>query len=255
MKYTNNSKRILTCDGHLHLAGREDFAQYLVNHQIVCTINCQNQEEWHLNRSLLGEQRHHQYLSYGIHPWDAAQNSSIVTHLYEACDIIGEVGLDKPWTDVSLTVQLPIFRQQLAIAQQLKKPVILHTKGYEALILDHIREFPNTYYVHWYSSDKYLEEYIAEDVYLSVGPSVISDPSVQQVARLTPSERLLVESDGIEATAWAYDQALSGTDSLTFYQASMVQTIQTVAKLRQSSPDDISSLCHNNLLNFINTSA
>ena len=66
----------------------------------------------------------------GLHPWQAASYfvNDMLPYL-TACPVIGEIGMDSVWCDVPLDRQEEVFRAQLAIACQMKKPVILHTKG------------------------------------------------------------------------------------------------------------------------------
>ena len=88
----------------------------------------------------------------GLHPWQAASYfvNDMLPYL-TACPVIGEIGMDSVWCDVPLDRQEEVFRAQLAIACQMKKPVILHTKGEEDRIASILPEYPNTYLVHWYS--------------------------------------------------------------------------------------------------------
>ena len=58
---------------------------------------------------------------------------------YRQADAVGEIGLDREWTDGPLAAQLPVFRAQLRIAAALGKPVILHTKGAEREVLEELR--------------------------------------------------------------------------------------------------------------------
>ena len=53
--------------------------------------------------------------------------------------------------------------------------------------------------VHWYSADHDLDGYLDLDCYFSVGPDVIWNPAVQQVAKRVPENRILLETDGMEA--------------------------------------------------------
>ena len=48
-----------------------------------------------------------------------------------ACDFIGEIGMDNVWCQVPESVQRSVFARQLEIAEELHKPVLLHTKGME----------------------------------------------------------------------------------------------------------------------------
>ena len=97
----------------------------------------------------------------GLHPWQAASYfvNDMLPYL-TACPVIGEIGMDSVWCDVPLDRQEEVFRAQLAIACQMKKPVILHTKGEEDRIASILPEYPNTYLIHWYSCEEYLDQYL-----------------------------------------------------------------------------------------------
>ncbi len=124
--------------------------------------------------------------------------------------VIGEIGMDSVWCDVPLSKQEKVFCAQLELASALKKPVVLHTKGQEKKIAGLIRNYENTYLVHWYSGEEGLSEFLELDCYFTVGPDVFYNPSVQRAARLAPENRLLVETDGCSAVKWAYENFLGG---------------------------------------------
>ena len=71
----------------------------------------------------------------GIHPWHALDGdiSAIETCALSA-KAIGEIGLDF-LCDVPREAQIAIFRAQLALAERLKKPVVLHcVKAFEEVM-------------------------------------------------------------------------------------------------------------------------
>lgn len=121
---------------------------------------------------------------FGLHPWYADQwkVEDMMPYL-EKCQVIGEIGMDSLWCNVPLKRQKEVLEKQLQIAAEWKKPVVLHTKDQEREILELIRKYPNTYLVHWYSADHDLDGYLDLDCYFSVGPDVIWNPAVQQVAK------------------------------------------------------------------------
>lgn len=146
--------------------------------------------------------------TYGLHPWQADNyNVSDMEPYLNACSVIGEIGMDGVWCDVPLMIQERVFREQLLLAERLHKPVILHTKGQESQIAAIIKDYENTYLVHWYSSMEHLEAYLALNCYYSIGPDVWWNEAVRRVAALVPLERILVETDGMNAVKWAYDVA------------------------------------------------
>lgn len=159
-------------------------------------------EEFH---SLKKMQEEYSFLiSYGIHPWYAAHlDVEKVKPYLDQVNFIGEIGLDNVWCNTDLNCQKEVFDAQLRYAMDTHKPVILHVKGMEKEVLTFLRKYPNRYLVHWYSCFEYLQEYIDLGCYFTIGPSVDSDSAVQNVAQNIPLDRMLIESDGIGAVAWA----------------------------------------------------
>lgn len=144
---------------------------------------------------------------FGLHPWYADQwkVEDMMPYL-EKCQVIGEIGMDSLWCNVPLKRQKEVLEKQLQIAAEWKKPVVLHTKDQEREILELIKKYPNTYLVHLYSADHDLDGYLDLDCYFSVGPDVIWNPAVQQVAKRVPENRILLETDGMEAVKWAWEE-------------------------------------------------
>lgn len=194
----------------------------------------------------------------GLHPWYADRHtvSEMLPYL-NAWPVIGEIGMDNVWCDTPLPVQEQVFREQLAIACELKKPVILHTKGQEAEIASIIEEYPNTYLVHWYSADRHLERYLALDCYFSIGPDVWWNADVRRVAAMVPLNRLLIETDGMGAVAWAYAQAPTQNGSTNnssrrkppeSIAAALSETLITTAEIRQMAPEELGRQVRENLI-------
>lgn len=168
-------------------------------------------------------------ISFGIHPWyaDRLIPEQVLPYLEQA-DFIGEIGLDNTWCRTNPEVQKEIFETQLSYACQMQKSVILHVKGMEWEMLDFLKRYPNRYLVHWYSCSDFLEEYIDLDCYFTLGPSVDRDASVQNAAKKVPLDRILLESDGIEAMAWAKNSAETEVDYISVLQDSL----QEIARIR-----------------------
>lgn len=143
--------------------------------------------------------------TYGLHPWHAAQFSvaEMLPYLKKG-RLLGEIGLDSEWCEVPLELQKKTFLAQLKLAGSWNMPVILHTKGQEKEVLCFIRTFKPPILVHWYSAEKHLDGYIKKDCFFSVGPDVRQNAAVQNVVKNVRLNRLLVESDGMDAVRWAY---------------------------------------------------
>ena len=161
-------------------------------------------EEWEYLRSMLPREE----ISFGIHPWYADQyEPGQYPDLYRECAVIGEIGMDALWCDVSLERQKEVFEAQLQIAADLQKPVVLHTKNCEAQIAEIIREFPRPVLVHWYSGDeKSLSAFLEQECFFTLGPDTSLQADSLLLSRV-PQDHLLTETDGVGAIRWAYEEA------------------------------------------------
>lgn len=80
-------------------------------------------------------------------------------------------GMDSVWCDIPLDIQQKRLEEQLQIAADLKKPVLLHTKGQEKRIAELLRGFPYHICAHWYSgTEQDLEPYLDLGCYFTLGP-------------------------------------------------------------------------------------
>lgn len=232
-------------DAHCHLENNPSLAQLQIQNGIKSIINCQNPQEWSTNLQLT---EHKQPLSFGIHPWDADKLTfeSVLPYL-EKADVIGEIGLDSVWTKNSLALQTPIFTKQIAWAYTQQKPVILHTKGCEELILHTIQKYPNRYLIHWYDSPNFQQEYLAADCYFSFCLAVLSDPSIVKLAKTVPLERMLVETDGLGSVEWLEKRSIKAEE----YPSILAKTITALAKLRNIDQERLTAQLAKNLNDFL----
>ena len=153
------------------------------------------------------------YLSFGLHPWYAEKYSfEEMEPFLHAAKIIGEIGLDNIWCSVPMKKQKSILQLQLALAKQKGCPIILHTKGMELEIAHLIKNINVCKIIHWYSCHNYIEEYIKQDAYFTVGPDIWENQLVQEVVKKVPISRLLLETDGLAALEWVLKRSCSADD-------------------------------------------
>lgn len=200
--------------------------------------------------------------SFGIHPWYSAQEAlENAMEAFRSCDMIGEIGMDSVWCEVPLELQRRKLEQQLQIAADFGKPVILHTKGQEREIADLLKGFPNPVCVHWYSGTmEDLERYLELDSYFTIGPDFADicrsqkerGTERQAVCRRIVSEvsldRLFVETDGISAVAWA-----KNTEVLDWKVLSEVLegNMEFLAACRQIPMEELRTVMDGNLRDFL----
>lgn len=232
-------------DAHCHLADDNELLTLLKNHRIPAMINCQSPTEWAHNKAITADAPFLQ-LSFGIHPWDTDKLTfeECLIPLNEA-SFIGEIGLDNLWTEIPLNRQMVTFKQQLAYAFETKKPVILHTKDREKEVLDTIKSYPNRYLVHWYGTLDYLDEYLALGCYFTIGPSLENEPYLVELMTRVPFDRLLMESDGLEAMKWAHQT------TTVDYIAEQEKVLHIMGKVFHQSPESVGWQLRHNFHNWI----
>ena len=150
------------------------------------------------------------FASLGIHPEEVKMNENLEKQLDSIITLIkknkqnicaiGEIGLDHYFVkDRELyPLQKTIFEKMLLLAQDLKLPVNLHTKGAEKIVFDTLPSYdiPNIN-IHWYSGpEKFLNLGMDRGYYFSITPAISYSPVVKKVALNIDKEHLLLESDG-----------------------------------------------------------
>lgn len=186
----------------------------------------------------------------GLHPWRAADfDPRVLKWCLQQVPIIGEIGLDTVWTDVPLAVQREVFVHQLQLAVELGKPVILHTKGAEAEVLQWLLRYtPPKVIVHWYSGNAdHLPGYVELGCYFTLGPDIRVNQAVQTVCRQVPLDRLLTETDGTDAIAWVTGEPCS----LAPVPQVLENTLATAAELRGVTSVQMQDAVYANLLAFL----
>lgn len=142
----------------------------------------------------------------GVHPHDAKVADGLLGPLRKVgarpeVVAIGEMGLDYHYMRSPAEVQQAAFRAQIRIARDLGKPVVLHLReahddAMEILTSEGVDEVGGI--VHCFSSGPAeLSEYLDLGLYVSFS-GIVTFPQarpVREAARLTPADRLLVETD------------------------------------------------------------
>ena len=154
----------------------------------------------------LAERYGHVYAAAGIHPENCAGfQDADLTALRQLLAqpkvaAIGEIGLDYYWAEnPPRDFQQMVFRKQLALAEELDLPVIVHDREAHGDSLSIIREFPAvTGVFHCFSgSPEMAGELLNRGWYLGFdGPITYKNARrAPEVAAITPLERMVVETD------------------------------------------------------------
>ncbi len=140
----------------------------------------------------------------GIHPEKSKDNLESMIHLIQensgAISGIGEIGLDKTYakTDDDFKRQKDVFSKLLSMAENLKKPVSVHSRK----TLDEIFEIIPSYHIpgfllHWFDgSKKQLSRAMDLGCFVSYGPVTVYSQDKQVLLSNTNKDKILVETDG-----------------------------------------------------------
>lgn len=133
----------------------------------------------------------------GVHPWCAdGGNISDVERRAAEADAIGEIGLDFA-CDTPREEQKRIFMEQLALAERLEKPVVLHcVRAFEEVmrILKNYR-LKAAIFHGFIGSVEQAQRAVRQGYYLSFGERTFRSPKSVEAMRSTPLSNLFVETD------------------------------------------------------------
>ena len=166
----------------------------------------------------------------GIHPWQAADGFDLdavrAQLAAEQSSGVGEIGLDRLKSKTISDPQRKLFGQQLALAAELRRPVVLHGAKCWGEVVAACRPYKGripAFLFHGFSrSAGLLPDIFALDGYVSVGPALLNDHAVnyRALVKELPPDRILIETD--------MDYALPETDA----DATLRQIAAALASLR-----------------------
>ena len=185
------------------------------------------------------------FATVGVHPHDAAKADSAALSRLPALLAhpkiigLGEIGLDYHYDFSPRDVQRAVFAEQLGIARDAAKPIVIHTReawdDTIALLADHWAPAGIGGIMHCFSGGpEEARQALDLGFYLSFGGIVTFSKahSVQQAARQTPADRLLIETDAPYLAPVPY----RGKRNEPAY---IVATARRLAELRGESVEEV----------------
>ena len=129
---------------------------------------------------------------------DAAAKTATHVTAFAAC-AVGEIGLDYHYDFAARDVQRDVFAAQLALAQQLGRPVIIHTREATDDTFDVLAQAGALRGVfHCFTGDAAMARRALDIGFFLSFSGILTFPkaeSIRDAARLVPDDRLLVETD------------------------------------------------------------
>ena len=173
----------------------------------------------------------------GVHPHQAADGES-VDELAALADgklvAVGEIGLDFYRDYAPREAQRAVFTDQLGLARELGKPVIIHTRAAADETAALLTDFDGTVVMHCFSSPELLPVALERGYYVSFAGNVTYPKAVElrEVAAEVPQDRILVETD----CPFLAPQPVRGKRNEPAY---VVHTLASLAETRGEDPDEL----------------
>ncbi len=201
------------------------------------------------------------YFTVGAHPHEAASEAAsdfdamrrAASH--PKCVGIGEAGLDYHYNYAPPEVAKGVFRGQIALARELKLPLVIHTRDAEAdtaaILKEEMGRGAFNGLLHCFTSSRALAD-IALDLGLSISFSGVvtfkKADELRDIARDVPLERILVETDAPYLAPVPYRGKRNEP-------AFVAATARVVAEARAMAPETLAEAARVNTLRLFSRMA
>ena len=199
-------------DTHAHMddrafdADREDLLKALPDQGISLLMNPGCSLASSENAVRLAQRYDYIYAAVGSHP-DAADevNEDVLNRYRQLCAenpkvrAIGEIGLDYHYEDIPREIQLRAFRVQMALAQELHLPVIVHEREAHEDGMRVVEEFPQvTGVFHCYSGSAEMAKQLVKKGWYIGFTGILTFKNARkavETAHTIPLDRIVLETD------------------------------------------------------------
>ena len=195
------------------------------------------------------------YAALGIHPWnvnvlkeneleetlklifDQAQKKNVVA--------IGEIGLDSKY-ETTWDKQLVVFEKMLKLAETLCLPVIVHSRGTTAQIVQMLPSYKLKHVLlHWFSYPlTALSDAVSHGYFITEGPPATYSNGIREVIAQVPLTNLMTETDG-PVKYWK--QPFKGQLTKPSFIRNVVEA---VAEIKKKSVDEVAEEVARNFEEF-----
>jgi len=183
------------------------------------------------------------YAALGVHPWNV--NALTEEELQQTAELIsnekknktfvaiGEVGLDFKYMNI-WDKQMKVFNEMLRLAEKLDVPVIIHSRGTTAQIVEMLPSYNlRRVLLHWFSNPiSALSKAVEKGYYITEGPPTAYSNGIREVVRRVPLTNLLTETDG---PVRFFKQPFEGKRTTSAFIPTVVKAIAEIKNLDAAS--------------------
>ena len=195
----------------------------------------------------LAEEHEEVYAALGVEPHRAAApDAGRLGELRELLShpkavAVGETGLDTVRQLASPAEQRRVFDEQVALADELGLPVVVHSREAVDETAEALAPFRGTVVLHCFSSPGLLPVALERGYFVSFAGNATypKAPELREAAALVPADRILVETD----SPFLSPQPVRGKPN---EPANLPHTVAVLAEARGESAEMLASRTHEN---------
>ncbi len=199
----------LMVDSHCHLS-KEDYEdldsviEEAIQEKVLMIASSCDKSSQEEALSLAKKYKDKIYLSIGFHPSEINNvEDENIEKLKEIIKenpeikAIGETGLDYYWKPVDKLAQKELFRKQLKLAEDLKMPVVIHSRSATEDTINTLKEYKVKGVIHCFSgSIETAREYIKLGFYLGIGGIVtFKNSKLKDLIKELGLDSVILETD------------------------------------------------------------
>lgn len=189
------------------------------------------------------------YATVGISPNDVdnidlneikkmAQNPKVVA--------IGEIGLDYYWNQENKELQKEIFQKQIALANELNLPIVIHTREATIDTIQILKTNPVTQKGIFHCcplNQELIKEATKLDYYISFSGNITfkNSKNADQCIKLVPKQRLLIETDSPYMTPEPLRGQRNTPENVKY-------TAKKIAEVLELSIEEVANLTYQNAM-------
>jgi TatD DNase family protein len=196
------------------------------------------------------------YYTQGIHPHDAKKSTiEALMLIEERCQdekmvAVGEIGLDFYYNHSPIEIQQDVFKQQLQIAIEKNKPVVIHSRDADQDMMEQLNRFAPLLkrkgVIHSFTSSKELAlTALKQKFYIGFNGIITfkNAQNVRDIVEMTPLDQMLVETDAPFLTPVPH----RGKENAPYY---LPHVISQIAKIKNENETKVADVLYQNALNL-----
>lgn len=168
----------------------------------------------------------------------------------EKCVAIGEIGLDYYWEKDNKEIQKEAFIKQIEIANELDKPIVIHSRDaiYDTIDILKENKVNKAGIFHCCQLNKFLvEEALNLGFYISfAGPITFKNSkNAKEIVGIVPMDKILIETD----SPYLAPEPVRGTRNNSM---NVKYVAEKIAEFKEISLEKVANITYQNALNIFN---